>query len=179
MEYRTILSMGNIFIFDIDGCIMPDIFPNIKEVKNDNKAINHEIKKKSSSISLFPEFIEFYKSNCLESLAVYFLTGRKQKYYGKITETQLKPIKIFKDYIIKYFPDNRALILEEYLQWKAKNIKDIMNQWFQDSVRFHIYDDLNDLFLRISREISPILREYNFKLIRKQADWVHKVKVET
>jgi len=113
MEPKTNFSMIDIFIFDIDGCIMPDIFPNIKEIKIDNKIADHEYTKKASNVSLFPEFIEFYKKNCPNSLAVYFLTGRKQKYYGRITQSQLKPLKIYKRYSIKHFPDNKPHISKD------------------------------------------------------------------
>lgn len=145
MAHRLVYVMGQIFIFDIDGCIMPNIFPLNKETKKDDDSLNQKLVKRASDISLFPEFIEFYKKNCVESLAVYFITGRKQKYYGEITESQLKPLKLYKNYIIKHFPDNKPHILKEYFHWKAKTIKDIMNQWSQDSVRFHMYDDLEDL----------------------------------
>lgn len=170
--------MGDIFIFDIDGCIMPDIFPLINETKKNNEHINQEIVSKASDISLFPEFIEFYKRNCAKSLAVYFITGRKQKYYGKITESQLKPLKIYKDYIINHFPDNKQHILNEYFHWKAKTIKEIINQWSHDSIRFHIYDDLEDLFPIISKEISLGIRDFSCKLIQEQNDWIHNINTE-
>ena len=56
--------MGDVFIFDIDGCIMPNVFPLITESKKDDENINQEIVKRASDVSLFPEFIEFYKKNC-------------------------------------------------------------------------------------------------------------------
>ena len=173
MELRLEFSMSDIFIFDIDGCIMPNVFPIIKDAKNENKTINQENVKEVSKLSLFPEFIEFYKRNCRDSLAVYFLTGRKQNYYGKITESQLKPLKIYKNYIIKHFPDKKSHDLKEYFHWKTKTIKNIMNQWSQDSVRFHIYDDLEELFPLIIKEISAIVRNYDCKLIQEQGDWIH------
>ena len=173
MAHRLVYVMGDIFIFDIDGCIMPNIFPLIKESKKVDERINQEIVKRASDISLFPEFIEFYKQNCTKSLAVYFITGRKQKYYGKITESQLRPLKIYKNYTIKHFPDNKPHILKKYFLWKAKTIKDIMNQWSHDSVRFHIYDDLKEIFYLITKEVPPIVRNYNCKLIQEQGDWIH------
>jgi len=178
METITNFSMVDIFIFDIDGCIMPDIFPNIKEIQIDNKIIEFEYKKKASNVSLYPEFIEFYKKNCTNSLAVYFLTGRKQKYYGRITQSQLKPLKIYKHYSIKHFPDNKPHISKEYFHWKAKTIKGIMNQWFHDSVRYHIYDDVEDIFPFIFREIPHVEGEYNCNLIQEQDDWVHIINLE-
>ncbi len=178
MTHRLSYVMGDVFIFDIDGCIMPNIFPLIKESKTDGGHISQEIVKKASDISLFPEFIEFYKQNCAQCQAVYFITGRKRKYYGKITESQLEPLKIYKDYIIKHFPDNKPHILKEYFHWKAKNIKDIMNQWSQDSVRFHIFDDLIDLFPIISKEILPIVKNFNCQLIQEKDDWIHIMNME-
>lgn len=179
MELRLEVSMGDIFIFDIDGCIMPNVFPIIKDAKNENETINHEILNKASKLSLFPEFIKFYKRNCVKSLAVYFLTGRKKKYYKQLTEKQLEPIKSYKNYLIEYFPDDKPYTLKKYFKWKANSIKHIMNQWTQDFVRFHIYDDLKELFPIIFQEISPKIKDYNCKLIQKQTDWIHKAKIET
>lgn len=179
MAHRLVYVMGDIFIFDIDGCIMPNIFPSINGTKIDEEYINQEIEKKALNISLFPEFIEFYKKNCVKSLAVYFITGRKQKYYGKITELQLTHLKIYKEYIIKHFPDKNLHILKEYFQWKAKTIKDIMNQWSQDSTRFHIYDDLEDLFPIILKEIPTIDSDYKCKIIQGQEDWIHNINIES
>lgn len=171
--------MGDVFIFDIDGCIMPNIFPVIEEVQNDKEIINKKIIKKAFYISVFPEFVEFYKKNCVESLAVYFLTGRKQKYFRKITESQLKPIENYKNYIIKYYPDKKPHTLKQYFNWKVNSIKQIMNQWAQDFVRFHIYDDLEDLFPFIFREISPDNRNYKCKMIQGRTDWIYKTNVKT
>jgi len=179
MVYRITFSMGNIFIFDIDGCIMPNIFPFVKDIKIENEINNQEIIKKASNLSLFPEFIEFYKRNCRDSLAVYFLTGRKQKYYGKTTEKQLKPIRIYKNYIIKHYPDKKTYTLTEYFQWKVDNIKEIIIKWLSYDVKFHIFDDLEDLFPILFREIPHIATEYNCKLIQEQSDWAHIAKVET
>jgi len=172
MAHRLVYVMGDVFIFDIDGCIMPNIFPLIKDTQMEDDRITQDILKKASNISLFPEFIEFYKQNCAKCLAVYFITGRKRKYYEKITESQLQPLKNYKNYIIKYFPDNKPHILKEYFHWKAKTIKNIMNQWSKSSVRFHIYDDLEELFHLITKEVPPIVRNYNCKLIQEQGDWI-------
>jgi len=179
MAHRLVYVMGDVFIFDIDGCIMPNIFPLIKDTQMEDNRITQDILKKASNISLFPEFIEFYKQNCAKCLAVYFITGRKRKYYGKITESQLQPLKNYKNYIIKYFPDNKSHILNEYFQWKAKIIKNIMNQWSQDSARFHIYDDLEDLFPIIFEKISATSKDYKCKLIQEQGDWIHYINIES
>lgn len=171
MELRFVYNMGDIFIFDIDGCIMPNIFPLVEEIQNDFEIKNQEIIKKVSNLSLYPEFIEFYKNNCKNSLSVYFVTGRKTKYYKTITETQLKPIRIYKNYFIKFFPDNKSRDLKEYFKWKVNILKDIINHWSDDIVKFHIYDDFKALFPLISKEISPQTNDYNCNLIQEQADW--------
>jgi len=83
-------------------------------------------------------------------------------------------------HIIKYFPDNKSHILNEYFHWKAKIIKNIMmNQWFQDSARFHIYDDLEDLFPIIFEKISATSKDYKCKLIQEQGDWIHYINIES
>jgi len=171
--------MGDVFIFDIDGCIMPDIFSTDKKSITSNNNSNRENVKIISQLSLYPEFLKFYKNNCTKSLAVYFLTGRKQTAYGNITEKQLRPLQFYKNFVIKYYPEEKPHKLKEYFRWKAESIKAIMNQWNQDFLRFHIYDDLEDLFPIIFQEISPKIKDYNFQLIQTQADWNHKAKIET
>lgn len=179
MAYRLVHIMGDIFIFDIDGCIMPNIFSTVDKTKMDDETIIQSRIDRFTDISLFPEFVEFYRKNCTVSLAVYFITGRKRKDYGKITEFQLTPLKIHKDYKIKHFPDKKPHILKVYFHWKAKIIKSIMEKWFKDSIRFYIYDDLEDLFPIIFKEIPAVNNDYKCKLIQGQEDWIQNINIES
>jgi len=179
MQPQLQYIMGDVFIFDIDGCIMPNIFSIQEKSKKSNSNSNRENMKNLSQLSLYPEFLKFYKINCPKSIAVYFLTGRKQRDYGTITEKQLRPLQSYKNFAIKYYPEGKPHKLTEYFKWKAISIKVIMNQWKQDFVRFHIYDDLEELFPIIFQKISSKINDYNVKLIQTQADWNHKAKIGT
>lgn len=53
-----------------------------------------------------------------------------------------------------------------------------MNLWNQDFVQFHIYDDLEELFPIIFQKISPQIKDYKLILIKNQADWNPKAKID-
>jgi len=166
MELQQRYMASSVFIFDIDGCIMPNVFS--LKAKTSVQAL--------SLLSLYPEFVEFYKQCCPGSLAIYFLTGRKQAEHGEITEEQLKPLRCHEEYTIMYYPEGKSHGPEEYFQWKADSIKALMNQWDKGRVKFYVYDDLEDLFTVLYREISPTLRDYHTQLIQSRADWIKETK---
>jgi hypothetical protein len=166
MELQLRYMASNAFIFDIDGCIMPNVFSLT------GKTSLHAL----SLLSLYPEFIEFYKQCCPGSLAIYFLTGRKKAEHGVITEEQLKLLRRHKEYTILYYPEDKSHNPDEYFQWKANSIKTIMNQWDNPKVRFNVYDDLEDLFPILLRRISPNLKDYRLQLIQSRADWIKETK---
>ena len=166
MELQQSYMASNVFIFDIDGCIMPNVF-SLTE-KTPGQAL--------SLLSLYPEFVEFYKQCCQGSLAIYFVTGRKEAEHGEITEEQLKPLRSYEEYTVLYYPEGKAHDPDEYFQWKTGSIKVIMNQWDNGKVKFNVYDDLEDLFPILNREISPKLRDYHVQLIQSRADWIKETK---
>ena len=166
MELQLRYMVSNVFIFDIDGCIMPNVF-SLKE-KTSVYAL--------SLLSLYPEFIEFYKQCCPKSLAVYFLTGRKQAEHGQITEEQLKPLRSHEEYTIIYYPEGKSHSPDEYFQWKADSIKAIIDQWDSGTVRFNVYDDLENLFPVLNRKFSSKLKNFHIQLIQNRADWIKEVK---
>ena len=168
MRFQQGCMPSNIFIFDIDGTVMPNLF-NLR-----SKTLVNQI----FQLSLYPEFVEFYKNHCPKSVAVYFITGRKQKDYGMITEKQLRPLKRYKEFTITYFPEDKPHELEEYFIWKASSIKKIMNQWNNEITRFHIYDDLEGLFPVIFQKISSKVHFYTLNLIQAQVDWNNKSRLE-
>ena len=168
MELQLRCMVSNVFIFDIDGTIM------LNQFSLERKTALNQI----SQLSLYPEFIEFYKTYCSKSLAVYFLTGRKQRNYGFITEEQLRPLRRYKEFTIKYYPDDKPHELEEYFIWKASSIKEFMNQWNNNVVRFHIYDDLEGLFPFIFQKIPSKVHFYTLNLIQAQVDWNNKAAIE-
>ena len=161
MRFQQGYLASNIFIFDIDGTVMPNLF-----TLNSKSPLNQ-----ISQLSLYPEFVEFYKEHCSKSLAVYFLTGRKQRDYVMITEKQLRPLKRYKEFTMIYYPNDKPHELEEYFIWKATTMKKIMNQWNSEIARFHIYDDLEGLFPVIFQKISSKVHFYTLNLIQTQVDW--------
>jgi len=54
-----------------------------------------------------------------------------------------------------------------------------MNQWFHDPARYHIYDDVEDLFPIIFQEIPRVEGDCNCNLIQEQDDWVHIINLES
>ena len=167
MELQQSYMASNVFIFDIDGCIMPNVF-SLKE-----KTSVHAL----SLLSLYPEFFEFYKQCCSGSLAIYFLTGRKQAEHGEITEEQLKPLRNHEEFIIMYYPEGKSHIPEEYFQWKADSIKAIINRWDDGTVKFNVYDDLEGLFPILRRKVSQRLNNYRIQLIQSKTDWNKEIKL--
>ena len=166
MELQLRYMALSVFIFDIDGCIMPNLFSLT------GKTSVHSL----SLLSIYPEFVEFYKQCCPRSQAIYFLTGRKQAEHGEVTEEQLKPLRNHEDFTILYYPEGKFHDPNEYFEWKANSIKAIMNQWDNPKVRFYVYDDLEELFPILLRNISPKLKDYRLQLIQSRADWIKETK---
>ena len=83
-----------IYIFDIDGCIMPPIISNFNgdNDKSGEKTVN-EIINNGSKIKLYNEFVKYYKNNCRKAESVVFITGRKKREFGELTKNHLKPLR--------------------------------------------------------------------------------------
>jgi len=164
-------------IFDIDGCIMKDVFSNkelnIEDIKRTRKLL--------ADIEPYPSFINYYKTKCSEDNVIQniFLTGRREKDYGEITRNQLK--KVDKIYIaVHFYPKNLRHIPEDYFPWKVKKIEELVsffvkvNKDFDEiyeektKVIVNVYDDLNRYFkdLKSSKD-----HKYNCFHIRKEKDW--------
>lgn len=79
-----------IYIFDIDGCIMPPIISNFGEnAEIREKTINEAIRN-GHKVKLFPDFINYYKKSCKQAELMVFITGRKHSEIGKLTENLFK-----------------------------------------------------------------------------------------
>ena len=166
MELQQKCMVSNVFIFDIDGCIMPNVFSLT------GKTSIHAL----SLLSLYPEFVEFYKQCCSGCLAIYFLTGRKKTEHEEITEEQLKLLRSHEEYTIIYYPEDKSYNPNEYFQWKADSIKALTDQWDKETVRFNVYDDLESLFPILNRKISSKLKSFHVQLIQNRADWIKEIK---
>lgn len=160
--------MKEIFIFDIDGCVLSQIFPNIYENNNTNEEFIKVALKKSENIFLFEEFIRFYEKYCKNAFQIYFITGRQEHYFSEITEKQLFPLKSIRTFKIIYYPDDKSHTAEEYFNWKIEIVGEIFekyaiafntNENLGTELIFKIFDDMDEYFPRL-KEIS---KKYEFK----------------
>jgi len=172
-NFRENRYMADIYIFDIDGCIMPNLFQNFKEFKDDSEIPNFQIKDKVANLHIFPEFLDFYKRNCSNSLAVYFITGRKRTEYGEITERQLNPLKKSKRFFLKFYPENKSHFKKDYFDWKYNIITRIINYHLREFENIYIYDDFEDIISRL-RDTTSLNHQVHCSLIQKQTDWILK-----
>lgn len=150
-----------IYIFDIDGCIMPSIFPNIHDPNQNREQIIRDVNEEGKDIRLFPEFIKFYENICKKvALLVFFITGRQQKAFGELTEDQLKKLRKFKHYFILFYPEEYSHVPKTYFQWKIEMITCIFRVFKNsEGIIFRIFDDMGDYF----NEIKFIANSLNLK----------------
>jgi hypothetical protein len=166
-NFREHTNMANVYIFDIDGCIMPNLFQNFGEDVDELPSFKDAV----TNLRIFPEFLDFYKRNCANSLAVYFITGRTRKEYGRATQRQLRPLKQYQAYLLKFYPNDKPHVKKEYFKWKYDNITQIIGQHRIDAENIHIYDDFEDIIFQL-REIRSLKFKVHCNLIRKQKDWL-------
>jgi len=133
-----------VYIFDIDGCIMPSIFNEMNFFIYFLKKVN-KLNKRADQTQLYPSFVKYYENHCMEAELVVFLTGRKHSEFGDITRKQLKRLQKFKNFRLIFYPEQKNHQLKEYLKWKTQNI-------------FHIITN------KIANERIEKIIEYNFKI---------------
>ena len=157
-----------VYIFDIDGCIMPNIFNEINFFLYFLKKAN-KLNKRATQIQIYPSFVKYYKKHCKKAELVVFLTGRKFSEFGEITRKQLKKLENFKNFNLIFYPESKKHQLKEYLKWKTQNILDIINNKISiqnmNSERkmeydFRIFDDISGYF----RDLKKITKELPIKL---------------
>ncbi|MFW9818358.1 MAG: hypothetical protein ACFFE5_02015 [Candidatus Thorarchaeota archaeon] len=173
--------MKNIYIFDIDGCVMPVIFENFNSGEPRKKVISDAIKN-GNKASLYPEFIEFYKKLSREAESIYFLTGRKYKEFGKITENQLQILNDFRDFQIIYYPERKSYKSHQYFAWKVKEIKKIIKNSIKraksqgnldGALKFNIFDDMSDHFTDIKKIKEISNHQIQLTVIKSKSNWGH------
>jgi len=170
-SFRENRNMADIYIFDIDGCIMPNLFLNFTEDSDNSGTLNSNLKDEVARLDLFPEFIEFYRHNCINSLAIYFITGRKRKDYDKITEQQLFLVRKFKNFSLKFYPDDKSHIKKDYFVWKFEMITNIISQYRQSYANFYIYDDFKDIIFTL-KKLNSFHHNIHCTLIQAKTDWI-------
>lgn len=142
---RDDLMSERIFIIDIDGCIIENIYPNF-----DEKRISlEEVKNRLLQKDLYQEFWDFLYYVINPDLdGICFITGRKKSELGSITEIQLNKIKNMQiKYCIIFYPEKLEITSENYFNFKIDNCNHIIkNNW---SKNIFIIDDKDDYFKNI------------------------------
>ncbi len=171
--------MREVYIFDIDGCIMPPIFSNF----NDGESRKNIVKKaitNGNNIELFPGFIKFYEKYCNNAESIFFITGRKGSEFGKLTEDQLKSLSNIKEFQIIYYPERKPHKIKKYFSWKVKEIKEIirckteikrLGNSNEKNIKFNIFDDMNDYFPKIKDFIDTFGFKIQLSLIDNESSW--------
>jgi len=168
-----------IYIFDIDGCIMPPIISNFNDDDNKSreKTVN-EIVDNGSKIKLYTDFVEYYIKNCRKADSVVFITGRKKSEFGKLTESQLKPLNNIKRYRIIYYPERKTHEPSEYFEWKVKKIQEIINMNgknqdidYNKRIFFKIFDDMGEYFLMLKEFSEKFRLKVKLFLINEGEGW--------
>lgn len=165
-------------IFDIDGCIIKDVFSNKELTTEDIEKTRVMLDK----IKPYNTFLDYFKKVCIKENVInnIFITGRKEKDYGEITRKQLKLLN--HTYGISFYPNNLRHIPEQYFQWKIDIIKETskfmvkINKTFDDfykektKVIINIYDDLNQYFEKLEDGQQKDCK-YNFYHIKNKNNW--------
>lgn len=120
------MQTNKIWIIDINGCIIPSNFPNIKkeaQSENEIRDIIDQANNKGKYTYLHTEFIVFYRLCISEKDKLFFVTGRKESHFKDLTEEQLKEIKYNK---IFYYPEELDHTEQLYLGFKEYRINKII-----------------------------------------------------
>jgi hypothetical protein len=166
-----------VYIFDIDGCIMPPIFTNFNNDEPRHKIVK-EVIKNGNHVNLFPVFIEFYNKHCTEAESIYFITGRKASEFSNLTQQQLHMLAEIKDYHIIYYPEGKPHKIQKYFAWKVKEIKGIIEDIINkkdlnenSKFIFKIFDDMKDYFPKVRKLADKWQIQIKLTLIKSENDW--------
>ncbi len=171
--------MRDVYIFDIDGCIMPPIFSNFNGDESRRNIVKKAITN-GNNIALFPGFIKFYEKYCNNAESIFFITGRKSSEFGELTENQLKSLSDGNKFHIIYYPESKPHKIKKYFSWKVKKIKEIIRSTVKTknlpyssykSIKFNIFDDMNDYFTKIKDFIDTIGVQIQLSLIDNENSW--------
>lgn len=134
-----------IYVFDIDGCILPSIFPKLlkkNQTREEQAKLIKEINEQGYNIELYPKFIDFYFKNCFLEL-IYFVTGRKRSDFEKLTYHHLSSLQYENIY---FYPEDGLYTRDFYLNWKYNTISKIV----LDNGFCYVFDDEKGYFNRLS-----------------------------
>ena len=171
---------NNVFIFDVDGCIMPNIFKNYGwDGDQDRETVIREVNKFGKNVPLFPNFIEHYKKFCKDALKIYFITGRQEEDFKELTLHNLQSIlDIQYDFTIIWYPPDKKHKAKTYFKWKIRRIKKIMEGYEKSSrkyglkLSYYIYDDWVDYFSQIEKYTKKHKISYFLGKRQSNEDWM-------
>lgn len=173
--------LKEVYIFDIDGCVMPPIFSDIENDESREKTIR-KIVDTSNNIELYPDFIRFYDKHCKNAEMIFFITGRKGSEFGKLTENQLESLSNIRNFQIIYYPEKKSHKIRKYFSWKVKKIKKIIKnaaklKSFKDNnektIQFNIFDDMDGYFSKIEDFATHYGVQAHLSLIENDNSWNH------
>ncbi len=172
--------MNEVYIFDIDGCIMPPIISNFDEKAEPRDKLVNEAKNIGRKLKLFSNFINYYEKSCKHAKSVFFITGRKYSEFGKLTESKLNSLKKLRAFQIVYYPESKLHESHEYFEWKSRSVQKIINKYIErnendknygSNIMFHIFDDVNDYFPSLKELYETNGLDVNFSLIEGEKSW--------
>ncbi len=171
--------MREVYIFDIDGCIMPPIFSDLDNNETREKIVGDAVHN-GNGINLFPGFVKYYKKYCIQAESIFFITGRKKSEFGRLTSKHLHPLVNIKKFNIIYYPEAKSHKIRKYFNWKAKIIKVIIkntankkhfNISMEENYNFNIFDDMNDYFLKIRKFEDKWDIQMHLTMIENDNSW--------
>ncbi|MHA1916225.1 MAG: hypothetical protein ACW97V_17890 [Promethearchaeota archaeon] len=162
--------MKEVYIFDIDGCVMEPNFPNLPNSETQEKIVEEAIHN-GNGIKLYPDFIKYYKKFCSHAESIFFVTGRKKSDFGELTEKQLKPLVKLKNFNIIYYPESKPFNLPTYFEWKLKEIKKILKSSLTENYTFYIFDDMDDHFPKLRKIAKKYDIRLQLKVIENEMSW--------
>lgn len=159
-----------IYIFDIDGCIMPSLFPNtFFNNLEEKEALVKKVNEEGWNVLPCNEFLQYFINIYEEAFKIFFLTGRQKENFYSLTIHQLRRI----DYDdITFFQDG-GISQDAYLKYKTNYFYKLFEEYGMDKEYF-IFDDHNDYFQVVF--FSAIIRDPDAKIhfyeINKATDWI-------
>ncbi len=171
--------MREVYIFDIDGCVMSPIFPETNNEKAREKVVGDAVHN-GNGIKLFPDFVKYYKKHCVQAESIFFITGRKKSEFGRLTDNHLCPLVDIKPFEVIYYPEAKSHKKRKYFRWKAKKIKGIIkdrnienpvNISNKENYKFKIFDDLNNYFPKIRKFGDRRDIQIHLTLIENENNW--------
>ena len=171
--------MREVYIFDIDGCIMAPIFPESNNEETRKKIVGDAVHN-GNGLKLFPAFVKYYKKYCVQAESIFFITGRKKSEFGRLTDNHLRPLVDIKPFKVIYYPEVKPHKIRKYLIWKAKRIKAIIksinnkkhfNVSTKENFTFNIFDDINEYFSKIRKLGDKWNIKIHLTMIENENSW--------